>query len=366
LPGSSARVGVGIVGLGNISGTYLRNLTTRFAEDVQVVGCTDMDAARVEAVVAEYGVAGYRDLDALLGNPDIEVILNLTNPLAHAAVSMAAVAEGRHVYSEKPLSIDFADAQLLLERARGAGVLVGCAPDTFLGDGLQACRRLIDAGTIGRPIAATAAMVCHGHEGWHPSPAFFYQRGAGPMLDMGPYYLTALVSLMGPITRVTGAEQTTFATRTITSQPLAGQEIDVRVPTHIAGVLEFAQGVIATMVMTFDVWSSRLPHLEVYGTEGSLSAPDPNTFGGPVEVRVADASQWQAVPVTGTAQDDSRGLGLADLARAIRSGGQPRASGELACHVLEAMHGIHESAVTGAAYAMQTTCPQPAVVTQDT
>ena len=360
MPGESSRVGVGIVGLGNISSTYLRNLTTRFNEDVWVVGCTDTEADRVAAAVDAYGVRGYRDLDGMLEDPAVELVVNLTNPLAHAAVSLAAVAEGRHLYSEKPLSVDLEDARMLLRRAESSGVLVGCAPDTFLGDGLQTCRGILDSAVIGSPVAATAFMVCHGHENWHPSPAFFYKRGAGPMLDMGPYYLTAMVSLMGPISRVTGFEQTTFPTRTITSEPLAGSTIEVEVPTHVAGVLEFERGAIATLVTTFDVWSAQVPHLEIYATGGSLSAPDPNTFGGPVLVRGAAESSWRAVEVSGTASDDSRGLGIADLARAIRSGGEPRASGDMACHVLEAMHGIHVSSSSGAAYVMETSCAMPA------
>ena len=360
MPAEPSRVGVGIVGLGNISGTYLRNLTTRFADVIEIIGCTDMDSGRIRAASEQYGVRGFADLNSMFDDPRVELIVNLTNPLAHAAVSEAAVAEGRHVYSEKPLTVDLADARTLLARAEAAGVLVGCAPDTFLGDGLQTCRRLVDSGEIGSPVAATAFMVCHGHENWHPAPAFFYQHGAGPMLDMGPYYLTAMVSLMGPISRVSGFERITFPTRTISSQPMAGRVIDVEVPTHVAGLLEFTAGPIATLVTTFDVWSAQVPHLEIYGTTGSLSAPDPNTFGGPVLLRHAADASWRPVAVVGDALDDSRGLGVADLARAIRTGGQPRASGTMACHVLEAMHGIHLSATTGRAYSMQTTCSIPA------
>ncbi|MDA3021620.1 MAG: Gfo/Idh/MocA family oxidoreductase [Actinomycetota bacterium] len=360
--GKDARVGVGIVGLGDISSTYIRNLTTRFNEDIHVVGGTDVDAHRVDVALKKFDLFGYRDLFEMLADPRVEMVLNLTNPLSHAAVSEAAVAAGKHVYSEKPLTVDYEDACRLLEQAQKAGVLVGCAPDTFLGDGLQTCRRTIDAGEIGDPIAATAFMVCHGHESWHPSPAFFYRRGAGPMMDMGPYYLTALVSLMGPIRRVTGFEQKTFPTRTITSQPLVGDTIDVEIPTHVSAILEFVRGAIATVVMSFDVWAAQVPHLEIYGTAGSLSLPDPNTFGGPVSVQLANARAWRPIDVIGSAQDDSRGLGIADLALAVRSGATPRASGELACHVLEAMHGIHASSMNGRVYVMQTRCllPPPA------
>lgn len=352
-------VGVGIVGLGNISGTYLRNLTEEFGEVVRIVGCTDLDRDRSAAVAAEYGIADYPDLAALLADEQVELVLNLTTPQSHVAISSAALAAGKHVYSEKPIGIDFAAARQLQQQAADAELLIGCAPDTFLGAGLQTCRRVIDAGTVGKPMAATVAMVCHGHENWHPSPAFFYQAGAGPLLDMGPYYLTALISLMGPIQRVVGMEQTTFPTRMITSEPLAGTVIDVQVPTHITALLQFTCGATATLLMTFDVWAAQLPHLEIYGTEGSLHGPDPNTFGGPVLIRRGNGSSWEDVPIPDAWQQDSRGLGLADLACAIRLGGQPRASGALATHVLEAMHGIHLSAGAARAYDMVTTCASP-------
>jgi predicted dehydrogenase len=352
-------VGVGIVGLGNISGTYLRNLTDEFADVVRIIGCTDLDSERCDGVAKEYGIRSYADLPALLADGRVELVLNLTTPQSHLEISRAALAAGKHVYSEKPIGIDFSTAQILLAEAESAGLLVGCAPDTFLGAGLQTCRRIVDAGTVGDPIAATVAMVCRGHESWHPSPAFFYQPGAGPLLDMGPYYLTALVCLMGPIQRVIGMEQTTFATRTITSEPLSGTVINVQVPTHITALLQFATGATATLLMTFDVWAAQLPHLEVYGTEGTLHGPDPNTFAGPVLIKRGRDASWEEVPVAERWHVDSRGLGLADLASAIRQGRPPRASGALATHVLEVMHGVHVSAETAAAYDMVTTCVRP-------
>ncbi|MFM7147003.1 MAG: Gfo/Idh/MocA family protein [Actinomycetales bacterium] len=327
-------VGVGIVGLGNISGTYLGNLTKEFPDVVRIIGCTDLDTERSAGVAHEYGIQNYADLSALLADDRVELVLNLTTPQSHVAISRAALAAGKHVYSEKPIGIDFPTVQVLLAEAESAGLLIGCAPDTFLGAGLQTCRRIVDSGLVGDPIAATIAMVCHGHENWHPSPAFFYQPGAGPLLDMGPYYLTALVCLMGPIRRVIGIEQTTFPTRTITSEALSGTVINVEVPTHITALLQFASGATATLLMTFDVWAAQLPHLEIYGTEGTLHGPDPNTFAGPVLIKRGRAAAWEEVPVAGRWQHDSRGLGLADLARAIRQGRPPRASGAMATHVL--------------------------------
>ena len=352
-------VGVGIVGLGNISDTYLRNISQEFPEILQIIGCTDLNRQRSAAVAAEYAITDFADMSTLLADDQIEVVLNLTTPKSHHEVSTAAISAGKHVYSEKPIGIEFPAAQHLLRKAQAADLLIGCAPDTFLGAGLQTCRRLVDTGVVGDPIAATVAMVCHGHENWHPSPAFFYQQGAGPLLDMGPYYLTALVSLMGPVKRVIGVEQTTFASRTITSEPLSGTVIDVEVPTHIAALLQFTCGATATLLMSFDVWGARLPHLEVYGTQGSLHGPDPNTFGGPVFLKSAKTVEWEEVPVLGPWQQDSRGLGLADLAAAVRLGRPPRASAVMATHVLEVMHGVHVSATTNTGYDMVTTCPRP-------
>src|SRR5262249_34321774 len=253
-----------------------------------------------------YGIPRACSVDDLLVDPEIELVLNLTIPVAHAEIALAAVEAGKSVYNEKPLTIELEDGRRLLERARAKGVRVGCAPDTFLGAGLHPCRKLIDDGAIGEPVAATAAMLCHGHEHWHPDPAFYYQPGGGPLFDMGPYYLTALVSLLGSVRRVTGSARASFAQRTITSKPRAGETIEVRVPTHTAAVLDFAAGPIATFVTSFDVWA-RENRIEIYGSEGTLAVPDPNNFGGPVHLRRAAAADWEEVLLTHCYADNSRG-----------------------------------------------------------
>ena len=244
--------------------------------------------------------------------------------------------------------------------ARARGVRIGCAPDTFLGAGIQTCRKLIDDGWIGEPVAASAFMMCHGHESWHPDPEFYYKVGGGPMFDMGPYYLTALVALLGPVRRVTGATRITFPERLITSEPRHGTVIKVDVPTHVAGVLEFASGAIATIVTSFDVWHAELPRIEVYGAEGTLSVPDPNCFGGPVRLRRAGASEWSDIPLTHGYSENSRGIAVADMAYAIRSGRKHRASGELAYHVLDVMHAFHDAAREGCHVELESTCARPA------
>jgi len=349
---------VGIIGCGNISGIYCQN--AQKLEALELVACADLIHERAQAKAAEFNIPKACSVADLLADPEIEIVLNLTIPKAHAEVACAAIEAGKSVYNEKPLAITREDALRLLGLAKEQGVLVGCAPDTFLGGGIQTCRKLIDDGWIGEPIAGAAFMVCHGHESWHPDPEFYYKAGGGPMFDMGPYYLTALITLMGPVRRVTGSARVTFPERTITSKPKYGTVIEVDVPTHVVGVLDFANGGIGTIVTSFDVWEANLPRIEVYGTEGTLSVPDPNTFGGPVRVLRAGAEDWSEVPLTYGYAENSRGVGVADMACALRSGRLHRASGELAYHVLDIMHAVHEASVAGEHVKLKSKCRPPA------
>ena len=335
---------VGIIGCGNISGIYLTNC--RKLPGLELVACADLDIGRARAKASEHGIRA-ATVDELLADPGIDLVINLTIPAVHAEVNQAVLAAGKHVYTEKPLATRRADGAATLALAREKGLRVGSAPDTFLGGGLQTCRRLIDDGAIGKPVAAAAFMTGHGPESWHPDPEFFYKPGAGPMFDMGPYYLTALVSLLGSIVRVTGSTRISFGERTIGSGPKQGQKIAVETPTHVAGVLDFAGGAVATIITSFDVWAANLPRIEIYGSEGSLSVPDPNTFGGPVRIRLAGGSDWRDVPLTHGFTENSRGLGVADMASAIREDCPHRASGELAFHVLDVMAAFEEASTTG-------------------
>jgi predicted dehydrogenase len=346
-------VKVGFVGCGTISGIYLQNAKTLRALDV--VACADLLPERARARAEEHQIARACTVDELLADPDVEVVLNLTIPNAHASVALAALEAGKSVYNEKPLAIARADGRRMLDLAASRALLVGGAPDTFLGAGIQTCRKLIDDGWIGEPVAAVAFMLGHGHEHWHPDPDFYYQPGGGPMFDMGPYYLTTLVNLIGSA-RVTVPE------RTITSQPRFGQKITVRTPTHVAGALDFANGAIGTIITSFDCWWHQLPRIEIYGTDGSLSVPDPNTFGGPVRVRRAGAQDWSEIPLTHGYAKNSRGIGLADLACALRSGRAHRASGSLACHVLDVMHALHDSSREERHIRVESTCERPAAL----
>lgn len=356
---TTQRTKFGIIGCGNISGIYLK--ADKTFNNLELVACADLDMARARAKAAEHNIKAYT-VDELLADPEIEIVVNLTIPAAHAEVSTAAVQAGKAAYSEKPFALHRADGEALLKLVAAKGQRVGCAPDTFLGGGLQTCRKLVDDGVIGEPVAATAFMMSRGHEHWHPNPDFYYQPGGGPMFDMGPYYLTALVSILGPVRRVTGLTRASFAERLITSQPKYGQIIKVEVPTHVAGLLEFANGAIGTIITTFDVKASQLPRLELYGSEATLSMPDPNTFGGPVRMRGVSDSDWQDVPLTHSYTENSRGLGVADMADAIRNNRPHRASGELAHHVLDIMQAFHDASATGKHIDLTSTCERPAML----
>jgi predicted dehydrogenase len=350
---------IGIIGTGKISGIYLTNLTGMFGKRVIVSAISDLIAERAEKAAQDYHVRAVKSNEDLLADPEVDIVLNITQPRNHFEVAMAAVKAGKHVYTEKPLCVKREEAAELLKAAEIKKVRVGGAPDTFLGAGIQTCRKLIDDGWIGQPIGATAFMMNHGHEHWHPDPEFYYKAGGGPMFDMGPYYLTALVSLLGPVSRVSGSAKQGFKTRTISSEPLKGKVITVDVPTYIAGILDFASGAVGTVITSFDVYSHTLPFIEIYGAEGTIRVPDPNIFGGPVYIKRGWAEEWSEIPLLGDYPEDSRGLGITDMAEAITEGRPHRASGELAYHVLEVMHGIHDASASGKYYELKSACERP-------
>jgi len=349
---------IGIVGCGNICSIYFAN--AQKLEILEVAACADLIPERAAAKADEFGVPKACSVKELLADPEIEIVLNLTIPRAHGEVGIAALEAGKSVYNEKPLAVTRKDGRKMLDLAKSKGLLVGGAPDTFFGGGHQTCRKLIDDGWIGKPVAATAFMVGHGHESWHPDPDFFYQPGGGPMFDMGPYYLTNLVNLLGPVKRVTGSAQVTFPERLITSEPKRGTKIKVNTATHIAGVMDFANGAVGTIIMSFDVWSHHLPCIEVHGTEGSLQVPDPNAFGGPVAVFRPGSEGWGEVPLTHPYNGSWRGLGVADMAYALRSGRPNRAGSALTYHVLDLMHAFHDASKEDRHIALESTCERPA------
>jgi len=300
----------------------------------------------------------------LLADPTIEIVVNLTVPLAHVEVGLQAIEAGKHVHSEKPLGVRASEGRKLLDAAAARRLRVGCAPDTFLGGAHQTCRKLVDDGAIGSPLAATAFFMCPGHENWHPNPAFYYLRGGGPMLDMGPYYITALVNLLGPVEQVAGMTARARDERTIASEPLAGQTMTVEVPTHVAGTMRFVSGAVVTIAMSFDVPQHRHAPIELYGSESTLLVPDPNRFGGSIEI--GRHKSWSERPVQHLYADGNyRSIGVADLAHAIRANRPHRASGELAYHVLEVMEAFQISSERGKHVAIESRPPRPAMLPTD-
>jgi predicted dehydrogenase len=350
-------VGVGIVGCGKIAPAYFSG--ARQFEVLELVACADlnMDAARA---MAEQNGCRALTVEALLADPAVDLVVNLTIPAAHAELSLAALDAGKHVYSEKPLAARREDAERVLEAARAKDLRVGCAPDTVLGAGIQTCRKIVDDGGIGRPVAGTAFMMGRGPEKWHPNPAFFYKAGAGPMFDMGPYYLTALVTLLGPVRSVCAVTTRAFDERVAGCAERRGEILPVEVPTHYAGTLEFHNGAVISMVISFDVHRHGHGPIEVYGTDGALKVPDPNTFGGPVELYTPEAEAWQPRALTHGYAENTRGIGAADLAHAVLSGRPHRASGALACHVLEVMLAFETASDTGRRVAIASRPERPA------
>ena len=353
-----------VIGCGNISQVYLRNLTA--SPEVEVVACADTFPERAVARAAEFGVAGARSPAEVLADPDIDLVVNLTVPSAHFEISRAALRGGKHVWSEKPLGVDREQGAALVREAAERGLQLGCAPDTILGAGLQTCRARLDEGLIGEPMAAAAFFFNRGPERWHPDPAFLYQPGAGPLWDVGIYHLTALVSLLGPVRRVTAFGRRLFPERVIGSGPRAGEAFNVGTDTYVSAVLEFQSGALANLVASFGIWGADLPTIQIYGPDGVLNAPDPNTFFGPISANLhVDQAGWRDVPVAGEPEagnPNRRGIGVIDLVRAVAEGRPARASGVLAHHVLDVLQSVGDSTANGRAIDVNSTCERPTPV----
>ena len=350
------KIKVGLIGCGNISSAYLRAAKTFQIMDIS--SCADINSVAAKKRSSEFGIQAC-SVDDMLNDNEIDIILNLTTPQAHAEINGRALEAGKHVHCEKPFAVVREDGSRILNLARQKGLLVGCAPDTFLGGGHQTVRKLIDDGVIGRPLAGTAFMMCHGHESWHPNPGFYYLRGGGPMFDMGPYYLTALVNLLGPVRRVAAFAEISFKERIATTKERNGERLPVEVPTHVAGTLEFHIGAIITMVTSFDVWKHSNHCIEIHGEKGSIQVPDPNGFDGPVRLFETGYEDWRDVPLTHGYTSNMRSIGVADMAQAIKTGRMNRCNGELAYHILDVMHAFHDSAANGKHVEIQSKCKQP-------
>jgi predicted dehydrogenase len=347
---------VGVVGAGKISAQY--GVTLSRLPQLAVTAVADLDQQRAHSLADQHGARAL-SLPDLYRSDDVDVILNLTTPAQHAPVALAAIAAGKHVYGEKPLAATSADGRAIVDAAADAGLRAACAPDTVLGTGVQTARAALDAGAIGAAHAATAFMTVAGHERWHPDPEFYYQPGGGPLLDMGPYYLTALVHLLGPVRRVVGMSSRPRAERTIGDGPRAGATFPVDVDTHVTGILEHRSGALTTMVMSFDVWATHLPSIEIYGATGSLSVPDPNYFDGDVKLYTRDAPQWTVLAPSAGYAGAGRGVGLLDLYEALGEGRPHRAGADVALHVLDVMESMLAGARTGRPVTVATTCDRP-------
>jgi predicted dehydrogenase len=362
------KLGIGIIGCGNISTTYFRLAPTFKGLDVRA--CADMNMAAATARAAEYGTIA-QSVEDLLANPAIDVVINLTIPDSHFAVSKAALQAGKHVWSEKPLVLTLEQGLELRALAAASGLRVGCAPDTFLGGAHQFARHMIEEGKFGTIVAGASAVLSHGMEHWHPNPDFFFSPGGGPMLDLGPYYVANLINLIGPVKRVAALANATFPTRTITSAPRNGEEIPVTTPTNIHALLEFHNGATVNLSTSWDVWAHKRANMELYGTEGSIFVPDPNFFGGTVEASgrgalIKEVAQWDH-PFGVANQDQGerrvanyRSAGLADMVQALRDGRDHRCSLDRTLHGVEVMLSILQSGETGQFVTLQTTCTQPA------
>lgn len=350
---------VGMIGVGAISAQYLATFAR--LDTIELVAVADLDAERAAAVALATSGVRALSVDALLDDSEVELVLNLTIPAAHADVALAAIAAGKSVYGEKPLATSTEQARRVLDAATKAGVRIGCAPDTVLGTGTQTARVAIDDGLIGRPISASATMVTPGHERWHPNPDFYYQPGGGPLFDMGPYYLSSLVTLLGPVASVVGASNRTRETRAIETGARAGERVPVDIDTHLSGILTHESGAISTLVMSFDAVATAASHIEVHGEAGSLIVPDPNTFAGDVQIATLTDAAWRSIAPTAGYVGATRGFGISDLA-ATAPGDEPRAGGQLAFHVLDIMESLQASANGGRSVAVGSRVGRPSPV----
>ena len=372
---------IGLIGTGRISDIYIQNCS-KF-DELEIVSCGSLDAEESKKKAQVYGIPTVQSPVEILADPNVDCILNLTIPASHAAVTLQALEASKHVYSEKPIATDILDCRRIINLARSKNLKVGNAPDTFFGGRWQTVRKLLDQQVIGKPTGVMAFAGTHGVERHHPNPDFYYQTGGGPLLDLGPYYLTAMVFLLGPILKVSGMARKTFEQRVIENGNRYGEKIDVEVDTHSLSMLEFQNGTIGSMTLSFDIWDSETPRFEIYGEDGTICIPDPdpvhgaNIFQGPVLYRTRSESRWEFQPRPKDRGDwlvaenthgfnqDSRGVGLLDLYYAVRDDRTVRASAELAAHVSEVMHGILDAPSQGGFVAINSTCDVPEILPEN-
>ncbi|MDR1017898.1 MAG: Gfo/Idh/MocA family oxidoreductase [Lachnospiraceae bacterium] len=366
---------VGILGAGVISRTYLADIKA-FYKELDVVACADVNVEAAKKLATEFQVPKFYSTEDLLKDEEIEIVINLTPPQFHVSLNKEIIKAGKNVFSEKPFATNISEAKEVLDLAADQGVKVGCAPDTFLSSGLQSLRYYLDGGIIGKPFFVTANMTTFGVETWHPNPLPFYKKGSGPLYDMAGYYLSAIVSILGPIESIAAFDATGVENRHIYVGPKAGEDIIPEIPTHYTSILRLKSGVVVNFNISFDIYKSNLPMFEIYGDGGTLTYPDPNFGGGTprvyrkeqytdviyrddVEALERKEKFYDLPELFPRVKDYSRGLGVLDLANAIETKTSNRANGELILHITEAIEGIIKSSESGEFYKMMTTCERP-------
>lgn len=364
---------IGIIGCGVISSTYIQEIKRIYASILEITGVASRNRNHALRTAKKFEIPNVFTVDEMLENPEIELIVNLTPPKAHTELNRRILEAGKHVFCEKPFALTVEDAQEIAELAKEKGLYVGAAPDTFLTAPMQSCRRLLEDGWIGKPMYVTANMMSCGVETWHPAPQAFYSKGGGPLYDMAGYYLSVLIHFFGPVQEVFSYSAKGFAERRVYSQPLAGSTVKVEVPTHYTSVLKMANGVLVNMNMSFDIWHSTLPQMEIYGTDGTMTLPDPNMSDGKASVfrkeqiigktyGLEEDLKSYEIPLRGqSVAEYTRGAGVAEMVRSIETGRKNRAGVEMAIHILEVIQGMFESSEKGICYHMTTTCEQPEI-----
>ncbi|MDO4337074.1 MAG: Gfo/Idh/MocA family oxidoreductase [Eubacteriales bacterium] len=365
---------VGVIGCGNIAQVYLEDFEKSYRRQITVAACADIVPEKARETAEKYGVPKACTPEELVRLPEVDIVLNLTVPAVHNSINRMALEAGKHVYCEKPLALSLEDAKVTLDLAKKKGLRVACAPDTILGPAIQTSRKLLDDGWIGTPFAASTNITGWGPETWHPNPGFFYQYGGGPLLDMGPYAVAALVNLFGPMKRMQCIATKALDERMIYSDPRKGERIPVEVPTHYSGSAQMANGVVVGMTMSFDTWKSSLPPLEIYGTEGTLQVPHPADFAGKIRLyrangiidelegrgAVEEKDRWYEIPaILGGSVGNRRGIGVADLAAAIRQGRPHRTGEDFILHCTEILLSFDQAVKDGGAYEFTTVCKRP-------
>lgn len=355
-----SKVKVGVIGCGKISDIYLTNITGMHSDILEIAAISDLNLSVAKTRAEQYSIPDILSVDEFYKSDKYDIVINLTIPKAHYSVCKEALLNGKHVYTEKPLSIKYSESVELMELAKSKGLVIAGSPDTFMGASAQTARKAIDDGLIGEPVAATAFMLCHGWEQFHPNPDFYYAKGGGPMFDMGPYYLTALINLLGPAKEVCGMYSNPIKHREIVVGPRKGEALPIEIPTHVAGNILFKNGVIATVITTFDVWPTEMPHILIYGTKGTLIVPNPDHFGDPVKLRIGDNERLIDLPLLNKYNVNSRGIGICDMALAIKEKRMARTDSKMASHVLEIMEAFHRSQTEKKHIQLRSECVQPA------